>query len=150
MTPYLYPILESLHILGVALLVGSAVAVDLRLLGIGRSVLRVIIVARYLLPLSHIGFGLAAIAGAAMFTGIALSIGFSAAAPWKLGLIVIAGVNIAIFHTGVYRTVDAWDLHVWTPVRAQIAALVSALTDLRQFDRDLNRSQVFLLAKPLM
>jgi hypothetical protein len=71
---------------------------------------------------------LAAIAGAAMFTGIALSIGSSAAAPWKLGLIVIAGVNIAIFHTGVYRTVDVWDLHVWTPVRAQIAALVSALT----------------------
>ncbi|HZA92655.1 MAG TPA: hypothetical protein VE420_08505, partial [Gemmatimonadales bacterium] len=39
MTPSLYPILESLHILGIALLVGPALAVDLRLLGIGRGVL---------------------------------------------------------------------------------------------------------------
>jgi hypothetical protein len=36
-TPYLYPVLESLHILGIAMLVGSALAVDLRLLGVGRA-----------------------------------------------------------------------------------------------------------------
>ncbi|WP_200902018.1 hypothetical protein [Microvirga vignae] len=81
MTPFLYPILESLHILGIALLVGPAMAVDLRLLGIGRSILPVTIVSRYLLPLSHAGFGLVAATGAAMFTGIALSVTMSPAAP---------------------------------------------------------------------
>jgi len=40
-TPFLYPTLESLHILGIALLVGSAVAFDLRLLGIGNKFLPV-------------------------------------------------------------------------------------------------------------
>jgi len=35
LTPNLYPVLESLHVLGIALLVGSAAAVDLRLLGVG-------------------------------------------------------------------------------------------------------------------
>src|SRR3954468_20466773 len=74
MTPHLYPILESLHVLGIALLVGSAVAVDLRLLGIGRSVLPVTVVAGYLLPLARIGFGLAAVTGVTMFTGIAVSV----------------------------------------------------------------------------
>jgi hypothetical protein len=126
MTPYLYPILESLHILGITLLVGPALAVDLRLLGIGRGVLPVTIVARHLLPLSHAGFGLLAVSGAAMFTGIALAVNSSVAAPWKLGLIVIAGVKIAVFHGGVYRTVQDWDLHARPPVRAQVAALVSA------------------------
>ena len=126
--PYLFPILESLHILGIALLVGSALAVDLRLLGIGRNVLPVTTVAWYLLPLSHIGFTLVAVTGAAMFSAIAVAVSVSAAAPWKLGLIIVAGVNIAIFHTGVYRTVDEWDLHSRAPVRAQAAALVSALT----------------------
>jgi hypothetical protein len=53
LTPNLYPILESLHVLGIALLVGPAMAVDLRLLGVGRAVLPVTVVSRYLLPLSH-------------------------------------------------------------------------------------------------
>jgi hypothetical protein len=128
LTPSLYPVLESLHVLGIALLVGSAVAVDLRLLGVGRSVLPVTVVARYLLPLSHIGFGLAVVTGLAMFTGVALQVGTSAAGPWKLGLIVVAGINIAVFHTGIYRTVDKWDIHTATPVRARIAAVVSVLT----------------------
>src|SRR5258708_4153076 len=93
-----YPLLESLHVLGLALLVGPAVAFELRLVGLVRIVLPVPAVARYLLPLSHIGFGLAAVTGATMFTGVALQVGLSAAGPWKLGLIVLAGVNIAIFH----------------------------------------------------
>jgi hypothetical protein len=60
MTPHLYPVLESLHVLGIALLVGSAIAVDLRLLGLGRKVLPVTTVAGYLLPVSHIGFAVVA------------------------------------------------------------------------------------------
>lgn len=126
--PYLYPVLESLHILGIALLVGSALAVDLRLLGVGKRVLPVTTVARYLLPMSHIGFALVAISGTAMFTAVALSVSSSPAALWKFGLIVIAGLNIVIFHSGVYRTVGNWDLHESAPLQAQAAALVSALT----------------------
>jgi hypothetical protein len=126
MTPNLYPILESLHILGIALLVGPALAVDIRLLGIGRGILPVSIVSQFLLPLSHAGFGLVVLTGSAMFTGIALSVATSPAAPWKFGLIALAGVNILVFHAGVYRTVKEWDLHVRPPLRAQFAALVSA------------------------
>jgi hypothetical protein len=126
MTPFLYPMLESLHMLGIALLVGPALAVDLRLVGVGRGVLPVTILSRYLLPMSYMGFGLVALTGAAMFTGIARAVTSSPAAPWKFGLIALAGANIVIFHTGVYRTVKDWDLHARIPLRAQVAALVSA------------------------
>jgi hypothetical protein len=37
---YLYPILESIHIIGIALLIGPAAAFDLRLLGLGQRALR--------------------------------------------------------------------------------------------------------------
>jgi hypothetical protein len=127
-TPHLYPLLESLHILGIAMLAGSALAVDLRLLGIGRGVLPVTTAARNLLPLSYIGFAMVAVTGGAVFTAIAQAATASAAAPWKFGLIALAGLNITVFHAGVYRSVQAWDLNVRTPARAQAAALVSAVS----------------------
>jgi len=126
--PHLYPVLESAHILGIALLVGSAIAVDLRLIGLGKDVPPVILVTRYLLPLSHAGFALVALTGLVMFCGIATSVVASPAAPWKFGLIGLAGVNIAIFHFGIYRQVDAWNLSKPSPLTAKIAGSVSALT----------------------
>ena len=125
--PFLYPMLESLHVLGIALLVGAAIAVDLRLLGVGRHVLPVTTVARYLLPVSRIGFLLVVVTGLAMFSGIARAVAGSAAAPWKLGLIIVAGINILVFHFGVYRSVHLWDVNAATPMRARAAAIISAL-----------------------
>lgn len=49
-TPFMYATLESLHILGIAVLVGPAFAFDLRLLGVGRRLIPVTRAARYLFP----------------------------------------------------------------------------------------------------
>jgi len=125
-TPYLYPILMSLHVLGIALLVGPIIGVDLRLLGVGRSNLPVTVVLRYLLPLARVGFVIVALTGALMFTAIANAVGSSAAAPWKFGLIVVAGINILIFHLKIYRNVTEWDIGVASPIQPKIAAVVSA------------------------
>jgi hypothetical protein len=82
---------------------------------------------RYLLPLSRTGFALAALTGAAMFIGIAVAVTASAAAPWKLGQILLAGINIFVFQRGVYRTVASWDVDVRPPWQARAAATVSAV-----------------------
>jgi hypothetical protein len=128
MTRNLYPILMSLHVLGIALLIGPAIAVDLRLLGVARRVVPVTLVTRYLLPICHTGFTVVALTGAAMFAAVALTVGSSDAAPWKFGLIAVAGLNILVFHRGVYRRVEAWDVDAPTPALAKIAAVVSAST----------------------
>jgi hypothetical protein len=128
MVPRLYPVLMSLHVLGIALLVGPAFAVDLRLLGVGRGIVPVTLAARCLLPLSHVGFAIVLMTGLAMFPAIALTAGGSAAAPWKFGLIGLAGVNILLFHKGVYRSVASWDLGAPTPLAAKAAAMVSAVS----------------------
>ncbi len=124
-TAYLYPILEAVHILGIALLIGPAAAFDLRLLGLGRQALRVRTAANHLLPLSHLGFLIAAVTGAAMFVPGASLIAERDSAPWKLGLILLAGLNILIFHRRTYRGVADWDVDRATPVAARLAAVVS-------------------------
>lgn len=49
----------------------------------------------------------------------------SPAAPWKFGLLLLAGLNVLIFHRGVYRRVDEWADAAVTPPAARIAAGVS-------------------------
>ncbi|MGA0598366.1 DUF6644 family protein [Enterovirga sp. CN4-39] len=127
-TPFLYAVLESGHIIGLALLIGSAVAVDLRLLGVGRNAVPVTLATRYLLPVSRVGFAIVALTGVAMFVGNGLAVASSPAAPWKFGLIALAGLNILIFHRGIYRTVESWDLGEAPPAAAKPAALLSVST----------------------
>ena len=124
-TPFLYPVLESSHILGIALLIGPAFAFDLRLLGVGRHLVPVPAAARYLLPLSHVGLAVALATGVALLSAQAVVVAASGAAPWKFGLLLLAGLNVLIFHRGVYRRVEDWaDVDV-TPVPARVAAGVS-------------------------
>ncbi|MFE4057240.1 DUF6644 family protein [Streptomyces sp. NPDC059096] len=127
-TPYLYAVLECIHVLGLAVLVGPAVAFDLRLLGLGRRVLPVTVAARHLLPLAQVGFVVAAVSGALMFVSGAVSIAGSGAAPFKLALLVAAGINIAVFHRGCYRGVQGWDRDALPPGRARAAAVVSLVS----------------------
>jgi hypothetical protein len=124
-TAYLYPVLESIHIIGIALLIGPAAAFDLRLLGLGQQKLRVTTVAGYLLPLSRLGFVIAAVTGVLMFLPGASLMAERGSAPWKLGLLLVAGLNILIFHRRTYRSVTHWDLGEPSPVPARTAAVVS-------------------------
>ncbi|MBV6848770.1 hypothetical protein [Xanthomonas euvesicatoria] len=127
-TPNVYPVLMSLHVLGIAMLLGGALALDMRLLGIGRRVLSVKALAGLLLPFSRVGFVLVAGTGVLMFTAVAASVGSSAAAPWKLGLVVLSGINIVVFHAGIYRSISSWDIDAETPWQAKLAGGVSAAT----------------------
>lgn len=124
-TPYLYPTLESIHILGIALLIGPAVAFDLRLLGLARQRLRVTTAANYLLPLARLGFVIAVVTGILMFLPAANLMAGRGSAPWKLGLLLIAGLNILIFHQRTYRNVADWNLSEPSPFAARVAAVIS-------------------------
>lgn len=122
---YLYPVLESIHILGIALLVGPAFIFDLRLLGAGQRAVPVTTAAHCLLPISHIGLMIVAITGIALLSAQATIVATAGAAPWKLGLIVVAGINVLVFHQGVYRKVADWDVQAPVPFLAKVSALIS-------------------------
>lgn len=122
---YIYPLLEAIHILGIALLVGPAFAFDLRLLGVANRVVTVPMAARHLLPVSHVGLAMAFATGIALLSAQATVVGNTGAAPWKFGLLILAGLNVPLFHYGVYRRVDEWAEAAVTPIAARAAAVVS-------------------------
>jgi hypothetical protein len=124
---YLYPVLEAVHILGIALLVGPAFTFDLRVLGVGHRVVSAITAARYLLPVSHVGFAIALTTGVALLSAQATVVAGAGAAPWKLGLLILAGLNVLIFHFGTHRRVDEWTDAAVTTVAARVGAAVSLI-----------------------
>ena len=124
---YVYPVLESVHILGIGLLIGPAFTFDIRLTGVAHRGLSVPTAARYLLPVSHVGFAIVAITGIALLSAQATMVAAAAAAPWKFGLLVLACLNVLVFHCGIYRRVDEWMDAAVTPVAARVAAGVSLI-----------------------
>jgi hypothetical protein len=95
--PWLYPGLEVVHLLGVALLLGNLVAFESRVLGWGRA-LPLQALARLSLVLALCGFGLAALSGLLMFAAHPGEMLANRAFVLKMGLLMLAGTNAALFH----------------------------------------------------
>jgi hypothetical protein len=122
---WLYPAAETVHLLGLATLVGCAVAFDLRLLGVSAH-LPTRGAARHLLTCARAGFAVAAVSGALLFSADAAALAGNPAFRWKLLLISVAGLNALRFHLGPFRVAGDWD-HAGrpTPPAAKMAAVVS-------------------------
>jgi hypothetical protein len=119
-----YPAVETLHIIGLATVYGSIVVVDLRLLGLSRGVSAARL-ARHALPWTVGAFVLVMCTGLLMFTAHADDFLSNRVFILKMGLILFAGVNAAILHTGAFRTVRAWDTGVMPPASVRFAAALS-------------------------
>jgi hypothetical protein len=103
-SPIAYPALEVAHIVGIALLLGNLMLVELRVWGFGAE-LPLAALARLGLRLSVIGFGLAAASGALMFATQAADLISNRAFVLKMGLLSLAGANAGLFHArdGLHR-----------------------------------------------
>jgi hypothetical protein len=121
---WLYPIVEIVHIVGLALLVGSVALFDLRLLGFSRTV-SVRSLERHLLPWAWTALLLIVPSGIAMLSAHATDFAGNTAFRTKLVLLAFAGLNAFAFHRGAYRSVSHWDQHVPTPAFAKASALLS-------------------------
>ena len=95
--PWAYPMLEVLHILGIGLLLGNLLLLEIRLWGLGVSV-PVRPLARLCLPLALLGFTLAAASGLLMFATRAEELLANRAFTVKMLLLMLAGANAAWFH----------------------------------------------------
>jgi hypothetical protein len=104
--PWAYPALETLHILGIALLLGNLVALEVRVWG-GAAMLPVAPLARLSLGLAAIGFALVAASGLLMFATQAADLLAHRTFLVKMGLLALAGCNAAWFHgRGSLRKLD--------------------------------------------
>jgi hypothetical protein len=123
---WLYPSVEIVHITGIALLVGSIAILDLRLLGLSRTV-PVRRLAAHILPWSIASFALIVPSGLAMFVAHANDLMSNPVFAGKFCLILLAGANAGILHAGVFRGAEQWDVDVMPPLAARAAAAASLL-----------------------
>jgi hypothetical protein len=92
-----YPLLETVHIASFAALIGSVLLFELRVFGVA-SAIGVVPLARLALRTALIAFACAAISGALLFIPSANELAAHPAFQVKLVLILIAGLNAAVFH----------------------------------------------------
>ena len=124
---WLFPAIETLHLLGMALLLATVAAYDLRLLDLALRGQRVSKVARQLLPWTWLGFAVQVITGTLLFSSEALKIYTNPAFRLKILLILLAGAQALAFHRLAYRNVSAWDVDAPTPISAKLAGALSLL-----------------------
>lgn len=123
---WLYPIVEIVHIIGLAVLVGAAALFDLRLLGVSRSI-PVTALAGHLLPWARISLLLIVPSGLLMFTAHATEMASNPAFRLKLIFLLTAALNATAFHVSTFRTVAGWDSGVAAPPAAKASAILSLL-----------------------
>lgn len=122
---YLFPVCEVIHVVGLALVIGSISIVDLRLLGLASLRRPVTDLTRQMLPLTWTGFCIAALSGALMFSANAtryVAIGYF---QLKFVFLLLAAVNMLIFHVLTWKSVTLWDEQPRPPLMARLAGAVS-------------------------
>src|ERR1700757_511253 len=124
---WLFPAIETVHLLGMAALVGTITVLDLRLLGWTMPQRRVSEVVPRLLPWAWLGFGVQVVTGALLFSSEAVKIYGNPAFRLKMLFLLLAGIQALIFQTVVSRKLPAWDDRPAPPVMARITGMISML-----------------------
>ena len=122
---WVFPIVEGIHVLAIALVAGSIVFLDLRLLGILFRGERVTTVAHQVMPVVWAGFGVSVLSGFALFSAEAAKCYSNPAFRLKLVLLLLVGLNPFIYYRTVYRRIAEWDAEVKTPLAARFAGAAS-------------------------
>lgn len=123
----LFPLIESIHVVAISLVVGSILALDLRLIGFASLDRPVGRLAGAILPVTWSAFAVAVASGSLLFVSNAakyLANGFFDA---KMILIAVAGLNMVVFHVVTARDLARWEKDATPPLRARLAGVMSIL-----------------------
>jgi hypothetical protein len=122
---YVWPLLESVHVLCLTLFVGTAVMLDLRLLGVAMTHVPTSAFTQRLLPWTRAAFLIMVTTGVLLFTATPVAYYHSLSFRIKLVLLTLAGVNVWFFHARTRRRIADWNSAVVPPTAARVAAIVS-------------------------
>ena len=99
--------------------------VDLRLLGLAAVKYSISTLSKELVPWTWGAFVIATITGLGMFITRAASHVVNPAFQWKIGLLALAGANMAYFHFRVYKNIAQWDSAAPTPIQLKVIGSLS-------------------------
>jgi hypothetical protein len=124
---WVYPIVETVHVLALCLFLGLALLLDLRLLDFALRRTPVTDIVHRVMPWTWAGFALMTSSGAALFYSDPVKFYGNVFFRLKVGLLLLAGVNAWAFHATVFRHVAEWDRDTPTPAGARLAGALSLL-----------------------
>lgn len=124
-TFWLWPLLEIIHFIGLSLLLGSILIVDLRLAGFLHQI--DLKSTHRLLPWAATGFAMNLVSGVLFFFGdparYSINIGFQI----KMILVLLAGLNVLLYAVKINPHIASWDAHGDTTLLAKSVAWASLL-----------------------
>jgi len=121
---WLFPIVETLHVMAFAIVFGSIAMVDLRLLNIASRNSTVSRLSNEVLPWTWTAWSAAAVCGTLMFMAKAETYTGNLQFRLKFVCMGLAALNMLVFHFGAYRQVARWDSGK-TPRSAKVAGTLS-------------------------
>jgi hypothetical protein len=122
-TAWAWPIVESVHFLGLCMLIGCIGTFDLRLLGVAK---RVPIAAMHrLIPFGILGFVINVSSGLLFVLTEPDQYIYNISFHIKLLFLAIAGLNAGMFYVSSYRQVFTAQASLNAPLRAKVIAAIS-------------------------
>ena len=122
---WVYPIVESLHVLTLGVFVGLTVMLDLRLLGTALTSTPVSRLIGRFIPWMIAGFVVMLATGVLLFYAVPVRTYLNIFFRLKVAFLLAAGVNAAVFHIMASRTLPQWDLSSKPPIHARLAGGLS-------------------------
>ena len=122
---YLYPWIESTHVLSICLFFGTLLFVDLRLTDKVFKNLSISEMNRKVLPLTIFGFLVMSVTGLLLFYAIPVRNYQNIFFRIKMFLIVIAGINAFFFHRRMSKEAKIWDKDSSIPRSMKNSAITS-------------------------
>ena len=122
---YLFPVLEATHVLGLGLVFGTIMILDLRLLGLASANRPFQLVAADILKWTWAAFALTAVTGALMFITNATVYYHNFYFRSKMALLVLTAVNMLVFELTANRAVQRWDKAPSAPAVGKAVAVLS-------------------------
>ncbi|HVB86346.1 MAG TPA: DUF6644 family protein [Candidatus Dormibacteraeota bacterium] len=122
---WMFPIIESIHVISFTLVVGTIAIIDLRLLGLAsvrRSFRRM---SSDILKWTWAAFALAVVTGLMMFSTNARVYYHNPFFRTKMILLVFAGLNMLVFELTAGRTIQHWDSAPSAPRAGKAVAVLS-------------------------
>jgi hypothetical protein len=124
-SPWMFPAIESVHVIAITLVVGSILIVDLRVLGLTSRNERVTEIAGSILPWTWGVFCVAVVSGFTLFAAKAHTYFDNINFQTKMVLMAAAFINMLVFHLIPFRSVGTWDIGRPAPWPAKLTCAVS-------------------------
>lgn len=124
---YVFLLVLMIHVLTLSVFVGTAVMIDLRLLGKTMTRVPASQVVTRLLPWSEAGFLVMVVSGVLLFYAAPLARYENVFFRLKMAALVLAVINVWVFRRTVFRRVGEWDLDPVPPRRVRMVAALSLI-----------------------